>query len=340
MTTPEPPKVRPEITPLNIVVAINPTASFGRGRDVGPAVVQALRAAGHEVTALAEPDFAGLVEATGKAVTSGADALVVVGGDGMVSLGVNLLAGTEIPLGIVPSGTGNDLARGLGIPVGNTEAAIDMLLDRLSVAPRTIDAGRITTSDGRLTWFASVASAGFDAVVNERANLMRWPRGRSRYNVALLRELAVLKPIGYRLVLDGVESRTSAMLVAAGNNVSLGGGMRLVPDAKLDDGLLDVVVVQPLSRIAFLRIFPRVFRGTHVTDPRVEITRVRRVRIEADGVVAYADGERVGPLPIDIEVVPAALRVLAPIPVAGSNFVPAEPVVADSAGRSVPVASD
>jgi diacylglycerol kinase (ATP) len=336
-----PPKTTPlNVTPLKIVVAINPTASFGRGRDVGPTVVQALRAAGHEVTALTEPDFAGLIDAAGQAMTSGPDALVVVGGDGMVSLGVNLLAGKETPLGIVPSGTGNDLARGLGIPVGDTGAAIDMLLDRLRREPRVIDAGRITTGDGRPTWFASVASAGFDAVVNERANLLRWPRGRNRYNVALLFELAVLKPISYRLVLDGVERITRAMLVAAGNNVSLGGGMRLVPDAKLDDGLLDVVVVQPLSRLAFLRIFPRVFRGTHVTDPRVEITRVRRVRIEADGVVAYADGERVGPLPIEIEVVPAALRVLAPIPVTGGNSVPVEPVVADSAHRSIPVTTD
>ncbi|MEO8932511.1 MAG: diacylglycerol kinase [Lacisediminihabitans sp.] len=298
--------------PLHLVVAINPSASFGKSRAVGPATVQTLRAAGHEVTALTEPDFEELREAARKALRRKPDALVVVGGDGMVSLGVNLLAGTKIPLGIVPSGTGNDMARGLGIPVGNTEAAIELLLQLLQNAPRVIDAGRVTGSDGGITWFASVLSAGFDAVVNERANLMRWPRGRSRYNLALLRELAVLKPISYRLTLDGVVSETRAMLVAVGNNVSLGGGMRVVPEAKLDDGLLDVLVVQPLSRTAFLRIFPRVFKGTHVSDPRVSITRVRSIRIEADAVVAYADGERVGPLPVDAEVVPGALRVLAP----------------------------
>ena len=303
MTTPK---------PLQLVVAINPSASFGKSRDVGPAVVQTLRAAGHEVVALTEPDFEQLRDAARAALRDKSDALVVVGGDGMVSLGVNLLVGSRIPLGIVPSGTGNDMARGLGIPVDNTEAAIEILLAALPRPPRVIDAGRITEDDGRVTWFGCVLSAGFDAVVNERANLMRWPRGRNRYNVALLRELAVLKPIAYRVTLDGVVSETRAMLVAAGNNVSLGGGMRLVPDAKLDDGLLDVLVVRPLSRTAFLRIFPRVFKGTHVTDPRVMITRARNIRIEADSVVAYADGERVGPLPIDIELVPAALRVLAP----------------------------
>ncbi len=298
--------------PLKLVVAINPSASFGKSHAVGPAVVQTLRAAGHEVVALTEPDFEELRDAARAALRDRPDALVVVGGDGMVSLGVNLLAGARIPLGIIPSGTGNDMARGLGIPVGNTEAAIEFLLAALRLPPRVIDAGRIIESGGRVTWFGCVLSAGFDAVVNERANLMRWPRGRSRYNLALLRELALLKPIHYRLTLDGIVTETRAMLIAAGNNVSLGGGMRLVPDAKLDDGLLDVLVVRPLSRTAFLRIFPRVFKGTHVTDPRVTILRGRSIRIEADAVVAYADGERVGPLPIDVELVPAALRVLAP----------------------------
>ncbi len=298
--------------PLRLVVAINPSASFGKSRDVGPATVQTLRAAGYEVTALTEPDFEELQQAGRKALAAHPDALVVVGGDGMVSLGVNLLAGTKIPLGIVPSGTGNDMARGLGIPVGDTEAAIEALLHGLRHAPRLIDLGRVTAGSDRTTWFACVLSAGFDAVVNERANLMRWPRGRSRYNLALLRELAVLKPISYRLAFDGVASETRAMLVAVGNNVSLGGGMRLLPDAKLDDGLLDVLVVQPMSRAAFLRIFPRVFKGTHLGDARVSVVRARSIRIEADAVVAYADGERVGPLPIDIAVVPAALRVLAP----------------------------
>lgn len=299
--------------PRRIVVAINPTASFGRGSTVGPAVVQTLRGAGHDVTALTEPSFIELIEQARKAVATKPDALVVVGGDGMVSLGTNLLVGTKIPLGIIPSGTGNDMARGLGVPVGNTEAAITALLEALHLPPRVIDAGRVRHADGE-TWFACVLSAGFDAVVNERANLMRWPKGKSRYNLALLRELAMLKPIRYRLTLDGVELETDAMLVSVGNNTSLGGGMLVTPDALLDDGEFDVLVVQPLSRLAFLRIFPRVFKGTHISDRRVTVYRVKRLRIEADAVVAYADGERVGRLPLDIEAVPSGLRVLAATP--------------------------
>jgi diacylglycerol kinase (ATP) len=302
--------------PLTIVVAINPSASFGTSRHVGPAVVSRLRELGHTVTSLSEPSFERLRAAAREAVDAAPDALVVVGGDGMVSLGVNLLAESPVPLGIIPCGTGNDMARGLGIPVGDPDAALEALVLALERPPRVIDAGRIrhadaATGDDTTTWFASVLSAGFDAIVNERANRLRHPRGKSRYLVALMIELARLRPIRYRLVLDGIETETDAALVAVGNNQSIGGGMRVTPDAVLDDGLFDVLVVTPLSRLAFLRVFPRVFAGTHLSDPRVSVHRARSVRIEAAGVVAYADGERVGVLPVDIEMVPGALRVLA-----------------------------
>lgn len=301
--------------PLHLVVAINPTASFGKGREVGPAVVRTLRALGHRVTSLQEPDFEQLMDAGRAAVARHPDALVVVGGDGMVNLGANLVAGTRVPLGIVPSGTGNDMARGLGIPFEHAEAAIEALIAALGRPARIIDAGKVAwTEDGapHERWFACMLSAGFDAIVNERANRMRHPKGPSRYLVALGLELVRLRPIRYRLTLDGEVLETTGALIAVGNNVSLGGGMKVTPEADLQDGLLDVLVVQALSRVAFLRLFPSVFRGEHLRDPRVAVHRARRIRIESDAVVAYADGERIAPLPIDVEVVPRALRVLVP----------------------------
>ncbi|QNO36926.1 YegS/Rv2252/BmrU family lipid kinase [Protaetiibacter sp. SSC-01] len=302
--------------PRRVVVAINPSASFGASRDVGPAVVQTLRAMGHEVTSLTEPDFESLLSSARAAVRAKPDALVVVGGDGMVNLGANVVAGTRVPLAIVPAGTGNDMARGLGLPIGDTEAAIRRVGEALQGEPRVIDAMRVrwTDADGAVfeRWAAGSLSAGFDAIVNERANNMRHPKGPSRYILALLAELAGLKPLRYRVTLDGELVELDALLVAVGNNVSLGGGMRITPDALLDDGLLDVMLVKPLGRIAFMRIFPRVFKGTHTTDPRVVLRRARRIRIEVDApLVAYADGERMGPLPVELEVVPGALRVLA-----------------------------
>lgn len=303
--------------PLTLVVAINPSASFGRSRDVGPAVVATLRALGHHVTSLTEPDFDQLLEAGRRAVAARPDALIVVGGDGMVNLGVNLVAGTKVPLGLVPSGTGNDMARTLGIPHENTEAAIGVLIAALAAPARVIDAGVVTYTDdatGQIEerWFACVLSAGFDAIVNERANEMHHPKGASRYLIALALELFRLKPIAYRVTVDDETFELDGALVSVGNAQSIGGGMRVTPDAKLDDGLFDVMLVKSLSRLAFLRIFPRVFRGEHVTDSRVRIVRGRRVRIDATDVVAYADGERFGPLPLEIVMKAGALRVLAP----------------------------
>jgi diacylglycerol kinase (ATP) len=309
------------VTPIrnHIVVAINPHAAFGKNQDAGDGVVAALRDAGYDVTALREKDFADLIDVTRRAIaglpTPGedsplkADALVVVGGDGMVSLGINLMAQTEIPLAIVPSGTGNDLARGLGIPVGDLEASIRHLLTVLSQPARAIDLGRIT-SGGHTTWFACILSAGFDAIVNERANTMTWPKGKSRYTWALLLELVGLKAVEYSLTVDGVPSTVRANLISVANNTSMGGGMLVAPDASLTDGLLDVFVLKPVSRLRFLRLFPRVFAGTHVSEPEVVLTRGRRIQLDAPNIVTYADGERVGPLPVDIEVVPEAAQIL------------------------------
>ncbi|MFF1877420.1 diacylglycerol kinase family protein [Leifsonia sp. NPDC058230] len=295
---------------LTVVVAVNPMASFGHRAEVGPLAIRRLRDAGHNVIDIDQANIELLRRETIRAVEAGADALVVVGGDGMANLGANIVAQTDIPLGIVPSGTGNDLADGLGIPIDDTEAAIARLLDALGRPPRVIDAA--TVRHGELTtWFAGVLSAGFDAIVNERANLMTRPRGRSRYVFALLRELATLKPIPYEIVADGVPSSTGALLISVANNRALGGGMRIVPHADLEDGMLDLFVVTPMSRLAFLRVFPKVFSGAHTELPVVSFQRVRSVTLTAPGVIAYADGERIGPLPVEITVVPGALKVLA-----------------------------
>jgi diacylglycerol kinase (ATP) len=302
----------PEATPpqpRRVFVAINPTASFGKGKDVGPAVIAALESAGHTVTALQEPSYAALILSVRKAVGTKPDALVVVGGDGMVNLAANILVGTTVPLGIVPSGTGNDMARTLGIPFDKPDAAIAMLLEALTRPARVIDAG-VIHGPGHDRYFACSLSAGFDAIVNERANRMSWPKGPQRYNLAIALELLRLKPITYRLELDGETRTVQGMLVTVGNGISIGGGMNVTPNAQLDDGLFDVLVVGKLTRLQFLRIFPSVYKGTHLSDKRVSVVRAKRVTIDADAVVAYADGERVGPLPLDIEVVPGALRVL------------------------------
>ena len=300
---------------MKIALAVNPRASFGRGRHAGREAAECLRAGGAQVQLLCEESYQALSRAVDKAVADGVDALVVVGGDGMVHLGVNALAGSgapfgETPLGIIASGTGNDMARALGLPRHHIPAAAARVLAALPSGGRQIDAGRVSSGD-RTHWFAGVVSAGFDAAVNERANRWRWPRGMARYNLAMLRELATFRAIEYTVTADGERWQQGAMLISVANGQSIGGGMKVVPDAALDDGYLDLFTVGPLSRAAFLAVFPKVFSGRHVAHPSVQIRRVRRVELAADGVVAYADGERIGPLPLTIDVVPGAVRVLA-----------------------------
>jgi diacylglycerol kinase (ATP) len=298
-----------------VVLAVNPAAGKGRGTHAGAVVATRLAKDGVDVVPVSAPDAATLEDRARQALTEGGDTLVVVGGDGMVHLGVNVVAGTPCRLGIVAAGTGNDIARGLGLRLDDPDgAARDVVraVEAGSVVP--VDATRCTgvagVPGGR--WFAGVLGAGFDAVVNERANGWRWPRGHLRYDLAILRELPVLRPREYVLDLDGERWETPAVLVALANGPAYGGGMRICPDARTDDGLIDVLVVAPLSRTALMRLYPRVYAGTHVTDPRVTVRRARRVRLEAEGIVAYADGERLGALPVTAEAVPGALQVLAP----------------------------
>ncbi len=310
---------QPDFQRKRLIVAINPGSAAGGKKAVGPIVVQGLRDMGHDVTELQEKSYQDLLTKARAAIATEPDGFVVVGGDGMVNLGANMVAGTDVPLGIISAGTGNDTARSLNLPFDDTTASLAALGSALQHAPRVIDAAIMRFADpvtGEPTerWFACALSAGFDASVNERANRMKNPKGPSRYIIALVIELAKLKPYHYTLTLDGKATQVDANMVSIGNGVSLGGGMLITPDAKLDDGLLDVLVVRPLSRFNFLRIFPSVFKGTHVTRKEVTIERARTVRIEGEGVVITGDGESVGPAPVDVELVPGALRVLAPLP--------------------------
>lgn len=286
----------------------------------GALVTRRLADAGHRVMDLTSESAAEARDRALAAVAADVDALVVVGGDGMAHLGVGACAGTKVPLGIIAAGTGNDIARGLGLPVGNIEESVFVVRTALAgtdlaLQRRQVDAVRVTCP-WRPAWYAGVLSAGFDAIVNERANGWGWPRGRMRYNLAVARELPLFKPLRYRLEIDGASEEIPAMLVAVANAPSFGGGMRITPDARMDDGLLEVFLLRPLPLVEFLRLFPKVFSGSHVHHPAVSIRRAERVRIETldKPVVAYADGERLTGLPLQAEIVPQALTVLAPTP--------------------------
>ncbi len=290
------------VPPRDIALLTNPTAGKGKGARAAVAALVRLRSAGLTVRSLVGRGADESLDLAHQAVADGVDALVICGGDGMVNLGIQAVATTATPLGIIPAGTGNDIARYFGLPRKDPVAAAQRVVDG---TPRTIDLVRVGHK-----YFATVLAAGFDAVVNERANKMTWPKGQMRYNVATLAELRTFEPLPYTLELDGRSMTFSAMLVAIGNGPSFGGGLRIAEGAKLDDGLLDVVIIKPMGKLELVRTYPKLFKGTHTTHPQYEHHLARTVTVAAPGIVAYADGERFGPLPLTMECVPGALSVL------------------------------
>jgi diacylglycerol kinase (ATP) len=292
----------------NVALLVNPTAGKGRAAKVVAGVAGRLRSGGANVAILIGRDADDALALGRKAVTDGIDAVVALGGDGMAHLALNVVAGTNTPLGIVPAGTGNDLARSLKLPLKDPVAAAGVVADRLATGTGwAMDAVRSGDK-----WWGCVLGMGFDSRVNDRANRMTWPHGKMRYNIAMLAELPGFRPLPFRITLDDGEPwETEAMLVALGNAKSYGAGMLVCPDADLTDGLLDVMVLGPVSKPELLKTFPRVFKGTHITHPAVTIRRARTVTVEADGVTGYADGEFLANLPITNECVRGAVQILA-----------------------------
>ncbi len=225
--------------------------------------------------------------------------IVVIGGDGMLHAAINNIKGN--PIGLIPAGTGNDFERALWLSL---EDQIESIRRVLSADVEEVDLGKVGDE-----YFAAICSTGFDSVVNERANKLKWPTGKMKYNIAMLLELPRFKPRSYKIVIDGKQMQTQAMLIAIANGLSYGGGMKVCPAADIQDGLLDIMILAPVPKLEFIRIFPSVFKGLHVTHPAVSILQGRSIQIKAEAV-AYADGERIGELPLDVSISHNQLKVL------------------------------
>ena len=301
-----------------VVVLLNPSSGKGKASKAAPIAVARLQDRGFDVVQVVGHDASdALVRLRAAVAAEPTAAVVACGGDGTVHLCLQVVAGTDIPLGILPFGTGNDNGRSLGLMKEPAEVA-DVIADALIQGRRRrVDAGRAVSADGVDRWFLGVLSSGFDSMVNERANVMSWPSGQARYIRAILAELRSFKAVPYVVVVDeglATEKRMeqTGMLVAVGNGTSYGGGMKVCPGALMDDGLLSFIFLDEVSTPRFLRVFPQVFKGTHVEIDEVHEHTATSVRLDAPGQIAYADGERIGPLPVDVHVVPAAVSLLVP----------------------------
>lgn len=294
----------------DVALLTNPTSGKGKGARARDLALPRLRDAGLNVRELEGTDADDALRLARETVAEGIDALIVCGGDGLVHLATQAVATTGVPLGIIPAGTGNDVASYVDLPRKDPLACIDLLVSALGRgSTRTLDLARAETETGE-KYFVTVLAAGFDAIVNERANAMTWPRGQMRYNLATLLELRTFTPLDYVLELDGVRREVDAMLCAVGNGWAFGGGLRITEGALLDDGLLDVVIIRPMSKLGLIRTYPKLFKGTHTTVPQYEHVRVKTVTVSTPGIVSYADGERFGALPLTVTCVPQALKVV------------------------------
>lgn len=289
-----------------IVVVANPAAGHGRaGRLIGKVTTALHRLRlPHEIrVSESGPDVERLAR---DAAESGASIVAALGGDGTVSLAANGIFGTGAALAALPAGTGDDLAKGIG--AGKLDTAVELLAN-----PKTVDLDVIEVTTGAVKrYFLNIAGAGFDSEVNETANGMTVNLGATgTYVVALLKTLSRFSPASFTIRVDDERMELDAMLVEVGSGRWTGGGMKVLPAAVMNDGVLDVCVVEALSKPAFLRAFPRVFVGSHTTHPKVRMRTGSRVQVEANRrVLVYADGELVGSLPAIFEIHPAALPVV------------------------------
>ncbi len=276
-------------------IAINPTSGHGKGVGIGEKVIAYFAQRGIEYRVFSASSAGALRKDLETFLDcSHCEGVVSVGGDGLAHLILQVVVPRHIPFAVMPAGTGNDIVRTLGWSLDE----IDGYLDRVtSTSAQPIDLGNVDSE-----WFAAILSTGFDSVVNERANSLSWPKGPQRYNAAIAIELPKFKPLKYEITIDTHSFTTEAMLIAIGNGRSYGGGMYVCPQAQMHDGLFDIMVLEPVSKIEFLKVFPKVYSGTHITHPKVKTFRSKRVKLVADAI-AYADGERIGAAPISAECV-------------------------------------
>jgi YegS/Rv2252/BmrU family lipid kinase len=327
------------VAPVRLIV--NPAAGGGRARRLAPEAVEALRARGLTVKRDDTRDLAHARELAVQAASAG-ETVVVLSGDGAIgAVAQALRAVPGAVLGVLPGGRGNDLARVLGVPDDMREACATIA----DGVPRAMDVGEVQGADGESKTFVGIASAGFDSDANRIANEAPSWLGGLVYAYGALRALVSWKPARIEIELDppGERRSFSAYTIGAANSKSYGGGMLAAPDAMLDDGLLEVMVLESIGKLAFLtKILPNVFKGTHVNQPSVHVFRAREVSISCDRpFTMYADGDPIGELPLSVRAVAGAVTVLVPrrapahaafakaSPLSGERSAPSRPAVPD-----------
>ena len=292
---------------MPLALLVNPASAGGKTLKLLPAVEQALDARRAVFRVQRTKDLEHGAEQALRAIEAG-ELPVVMAGDGLVGAVGGAMAGSETPLGILPGGRGNDLARVLGIPSEPEEAVATLFAGH----SRRIDVGE---ANGKR--FLGIVSVGFDSECNRRANEVKLIRSNLVYVYSLFRTLAGWKPARFTIRVDDERTRFTGYSISVANNSTFGGGMRIAPGADLEDGLFDVVAIGEVGKLRFLANLSKVFKGTHVDGDDVRVFRAPHLELSASKPFpVYADGEHLTELPTSLRVLPRALSVLTPAPAA------------------------
>ncbi len=288
-------------------LVVNPAAGGGRAAKLLPSVEAALRGAGHDLVVTSTRSLEHADELTRAAFAEDRVA-VAMGGDGIVGRVAGVVAQTGGVMGVLPGGRGNDFCRAAGLPLDPIAACAVLS----SGTEKPVDLGIVTSAAGEAA-FLGIASIGFDSEVQERVLTSTLPLGQLVYLYGSLATVATWKHAEFRCSIDGSALELRGWSVAVANSGVYGGGMHLAPEASLHDGELDVVTSGATGKLAFLRALPKVFKGTHVEEPTIDVRRATVVELSADRPFrVFADGDPVGTLPCTVTVRPGAVRILLP----------------------------
>lgn len=305
---------------LPFALVVNPAAALGRGARVAARVSRALRRAGVASITVSSPSAARCQVEVARVAAQGVRGLILVGGDGLISVALQVAAARTLPVALVPAGSGNDFARQFGLPRSPRKAVRALL----NANPRRVDLGLVRyrgpDGDPREKWFAGGLSIGFDAAINRRANALRLPIGPLRYVAGLFAEIAALQMREFWVSCPGTAGgpgaagtarrRYTGLLATVMNIRTLGGGIPISPRSRTDDGLLELVEVAHSGKLRLLSVLGLLARGRHEALPEVTISSVSSVSIEAGDEIAFADGDEVGTGPFQVRVMPGALTLL------------------------------
>jgi len=289
-----------------LIIVANPLSGRGKSLKVAQQFKERASIAGFESVVIGVLGKEEMLKSLRVAIENDRQSIggvISVGGDGLLHALLPVLREYDLPFTVIPTGTGNDFAR----EIGAMRRTLDETIKKILEAPVAIDSVIIKGNGGEAR-ACQVLSLGFDALVNERANDFRRIRGKMKYVVATIRELALFKPMRFEINIDGVDYSQQAMLIAVANGPSYGGGMKICPEARFDDGLLDVLILSKVSIIELIKVFPKVYSGSHIRHPAIEIIKGREIAVNAPAK-AFADGEYISELPITINVEPGSLKV-------------------------------